>query len=84
MGLCRKIRSSFLQWALEAHNQAVKRLSTGKGNALSIGQRIRELGVKTLRPVPSLVDGLALDDASDSTFEAELGASDSAEEAGLN
>lgn len=70
--------------ALEAHNQAVKRLSTGKGNALSIGQRIRELGVKTRRPMPSLVDGLALDDAIDSTFEAELGEPDSAEEAGLN
>ena len=47
--------------ALNAHNEAVKRLSTGKGNALSIGQRIRSLGVKTKRPMPSmLVDGVSL------------------------
>jgi DNA recombination protein RmuC len=45
--------------ALAAHNEAVKRLSTGKGNALSIGQRIRNLGVKTKKPMPSmLVDGV--------------------------
>jgi hypothetical protein len=31
--------------ALPAHNDAVKRLSTGKGNALSLGERIRSLGV---------------------------------------
>lgn len=47
--------------ALAAHNDAVKRLSTGKGNALSIGQRIRTLGVKTKKPMPSmLVDGISL------------------------
>ncbi|MFZ0737956.1 MAG: DNA recombination protein RmuC [Candidatus Acidiferrales bacterium] len=47
--------------ALTAHNEAVKRLSTGKGNALSIGQRIRNLGVKTKKPMPSmLVDGVSL------------------------
>jgi hypothetical protein len=33
----------------------VKRLSTGRGNALSIGERIRSLGVKTRRPVPTMV-----------------------------
>jgi DNA recombination protein RmuC len=45
--------------ALNAHNEAVRRLSTGKGNALSIGERIRGLGVKTKRPMPSmLVDGV--------------------------
>jgi hypothetical protein len=38
--------------ALNAHRDAVKRLSTGKGNALSIGERIRGLGVKTKRPRP--------------------------------
>jgi hypothetical protein len=44
--------------ALNAHNEAVKRLSTGKGNALSVGERIRSLGVKAKRPMPSmLVDG---------------------------
>jgi DNA recombination protein RmuC len=47
--------------ALTAHNEAVKRLSRGKGNALSIGQRIRSLGVKTKKPMPSvLVDGVSL------------------------
>ncbi len=47
--------------ALTAHNEAVKRLSTGKGNALSIGHRIRNLGVKTKKPMPSmLVDGVSL------------------------
>jgi DNA recombination protein RmuC len=47
--------------ALTAHNEAVRRLSTGKGNALSIGQRIRNLGVKTKKPMPSmLVDGVSI------------------------
>jgi DNA recombination protein RmuC len=47
--------------AMTAHTQAVQRLSTGKGNALSIGDRIRNLGVKTKRPVPTmLVSGLPL------------------------
>ena len=47
--------------ALAAHNEAVKRLSTGKGNALSVGQRMRSLGVKTRRPMPAiLVDGVAI------------------------
>jgi DNA recombination protein RmuC len=45
--------------ALTAHNEAIRRLSTGKGNALSIGERIRTLGVKTKRPMPSmLVEGI--------------------------
>ena len=43
--------------ALEAHNEAVKRLSTGKGNAISLGERIRELGVKTKRPMPAILVG---------------------------
>jgi DNA recombination protein RmuC len=47
--------------ALSAHNDAVKRLSTGKGNALSIGERIRSLGVQTKKPMPSvLVDGISV------------------------
>jgi DNA recombination protein RmuC len=47
--------------ALAAHNEAVKRLSTGKGNALSVGERIRGLGVKTRRSMPAmLVDGAAI------------------------
>jgi DNA recombination protein RmuC len=44
--------------ALAAHNEAVKRLATGRGNAVSIGDRIRSLGVKTRRPTPMmLIDG---------------------------
>jgi hypothetical protein len=47
-----------IQGALTAHNEAVKRLATGRGNAVSIGDRIRSLGVKTRRPTPAmLVDG---------------------------
>jgi DNA recombination protein RmuC len=47
--------------ALNAHNEAVKRLSTGKGNALNLGERIRSLGVKTKKPMPSmLVEGVPL------------------------
>jgi DNA recombination protein RmuC len=44
-----------------AHNSAVKRLSTGRGNALAIGDRMRGLGVKTRRAMPAvLVDGAAI------------------------
>ena len=43
---------------LNTHSEAVKRLSTGRGNVLSIGARMRELGVKAKRPMPAmLVDG---------------------------
>lgn len=66
--LCDKVTLSLLDLngvaekisgALTAHNEAVKRLSMGKGNALSIGERIRTLGVKTKRPMPTmLVDGV--------------------------
>ena len=52
--------------ALNAHNEAVKRLSTGRGNALSIGERIRLLGVKTKRPMPTmLLDDGAIAAATD-------------------
>lgn len=40
--------------ALAAHSEAVKRLSTGKGNVLSIGERIRSLGAKTKAPMPGM------------------------------
>lgn len=62
--LCDKVTMSLLDLngvaekltgALNAHNEAVKRLSTGKGNALFIGERIRSLGVRTKRPMPSMV-----------------------------
>lgn len=44
-----------IQGALTAHNEAVRRLSTGRGNAISIGDRIRSLGVKTKRPTPAIL-----------------------------
>jgi DNA recombination protein RmuC len=50
-----------MQGAVAAHNEAVKRLSTGRGNAISVGERIRSLGVRTKRPMPAmLVDGIGL------------------------
>jgi DNA anti-recombination protein RmuC len=59
--LCDKVNASLIDLnsvaeritgAFNAHNDAIKRLSAGKGNALSIGERIRSLGVKTKRPMP--------------------------------
>ncbi|MGH9357533.1 MAG: DNA recombination protein RmuC [Terriglobia bacterium] len=65
--LCDKVSASLtdlnavterITGALDAHNEAVKRLATGKGNALSLGERIRGLGVKAKKPMPAiLVDG---------------------------
>jgi DNA recombination protein RmuC len=56
--------------ALAAHSDAVKRFAIGKGNALSIGQRIRNLGVKTKKQMPSmLVDGVALGAPSEDSDE---------------
>ena len=50
---------------------AVKRLSTGKGNALSLGERIRGLGVKTKRPMPAmLVDKVAITSGAEEFAEA--------------
>lgn len=64
--LCDKVRLSLLDLnvvaekmadANSAHNEAVKRLSTGRGNLLSLGERIRTLGVKS-KPMPAmLLDG---------------------------
>ena len=52
--------------ALTTHNEAVKRLAKGKGNALSLGERIRGLGVTTKRPMPSmLVDGISIGAATE-------------------
>lgn len=53
--------SDKMQAAMATHEGAVKRLSTGKGNALSIGERIKMLGVKTRRAAPALaVNGIPL------------------------
>lgn len=55
--------------ALAAHNSAVKRLATGRGNVLSLDERIRALGVCTKRSMPTtLVDGASIsppDDAAE-------------------
>jgi DNA recombination protein RmuC len=59
-----------IQGALTAHNEAVKRLTTGRGNAVSIGDRIRSLGVKTRRPIPvMLVDGALMPDEPEEVIE---------------
>jgi DNA recombination protein RmuC len=56
--------------ALNTHNEAVKRLSTGRGNVLSIGAHMRELGVKTKRAVPAiLADGELVGPAVDGDAE---------------
>jgi DNA recombination protein RmuC len=65
--------------ALGAHYEAVKRLATGKGNALSIGARIRELGVKTRRPTPAILVGGAEVTASAEDYIPILGTADAAE-----
>jgi DNA recombination protein RmuC len=59
--------------ALSAHNGAVKRLSAGRGNVLSIGARMRDLGVKTKRPIPAmLVDGSLISATAEEFVEANL------------
>ncbi|HEV2303253.1 MAG TPA: DNA recombination protein RmuC [Stellaceae bacterium] len=56
--------------ALAAHNEAVKRLVTGRGNALFIGERIRGMGVKVRRPMPAVfVDGAEVRHVGDETVE---------------
>jgi DNA recombination protein RmuC len=65
--LCDKITNSIgdlntvaekMQSALGAHSEAMKRLFTGRGNALLIGDRIKSLGVKTKQPPNVVIDGL--------------------------
>ena len=41
--------------AMAAHGDAVKRLSTGKGNALSVGEKLRSLGAKTKKAMPTML-----------------------------
>jgi DNA recombination protein RmuC len=49
--------------AAAAHGEAMRKLSTGRGNALSIGGRIRALGVKAKAFPQILVDGGAITEA---------------------
>jgi DNA recombination protein RmuC len=63
--------------ALNAHNEAVKRLCTGRGNALSIGTRMRELGVKAKRPMPAMLgDGGVIAAITEERAETALPAAD--------
>ena len=51
----------------------MKRLSAGRGNVLSIGARMRDLGVKTKRPIPSmLVDNGVISATTEEFAEARL------------
>ena len=50
--------------ALDAHGDAMKRLFTGRGNALALGDRIKGLGVKAKRTPNVIVDGRPLAFAS--------------------
>ena len=59
--------------ALNSHNEAVKRLSTGRGNVLSIGARMRDLGVKAKRPMPAMpVEGGLIPTTTEELGEATL------------
>ena len=49
--------------AAAAHSEAMKKLSTGRGNALSIGGRVRRLGVKAKSFPDLLVDGGTITEA---------------------
>jgi DNA recombination protein RmuC len=52
--------------ALGAHSSTVKRFVTGKRNALWLGERIRELGVKPKRTVPPvMIDGVSITSGDD-------------------
>jgi DNA recombination protein RmuC len=67
--LCDKIGNSIndlnvvaekMTGALGAHSEAMKRLFTGRGNALSIGDRIKGLGVKAKSAPHVLIDGVPI------------------------
>jgi DNA recombination protein RmuC len=82
--LCDKVSTSLtdlngvtdkMNGALAAHNEAIKRLSTGRGNVLSVGERIRNLGVRTKRPMPAmLIDGVAINSGAEEFAEASCAA----------
>ena len=67
--------------ALGAHSDAMKRLFTGRGNALSIGDRIKVLGVKAKQPPNVIIDSLPMaiaaaeDESGDATELPETAAS---------
>jgi DNA recombination protein RmuC len=67
--LCDKISNSIgdlngiaekMHAALGAHGDAMKRLFTGRGNALTLGDRIKGLGVKVKRTPNVIIDGRPL------------------------
>jgi DNA anti-recombination protein RmuC len=76
--LCDKISNSIgdlngtaekMHAALGAHSDAMKRLFTGRGNALTLGDRIKGLGVKAKRTPNVIIDGRPLVFASSETEE---------------
>jgi DNA recombination protein RmuC len=57
--------SKRLRDAVSAHNSALSKLATGRGNALSRAQKLKALGADTKKPIPLIdIDGekLAVDD----------------------
>jgi DNA recombination protein RmuC len=76
--LCDKITSSIedfqlasnkIQDAAKAQNEALKRLGSGRGNVLSLGSRIRDMGVAPKKVAPVvIIDGVTLSgDENDET-----------------
>ncbi len=47
--------SQKIQAAADAHNDAMKKLSTGKGNALSRAQKLKSLGVTSKKDLPVIL-----------------------------
>jgi DNA recombination protein RmuC len=81
--LCDKISNSIgdlnavaekIHAALCAHSGAMKRLFTGRGNALALGDRIKGLGVKARRPPNVIIDGSPLIFASSEGEESDANA----------
>jgi DNA recombination protein RmuC len=81
--LCDKISNSIgdlnavaekIHAALGAHSDAMKRLFTGRGNALALGDRIKGLGVKAKRPPNVITDGSPLIFASSEGEESDANA----------
>jgi DNA recombination protein RmuC len=54
--------------ALSAHGDAMKRLFTGRGNAITIGDKMKALGVKAKKPPTIAIDGLVLHSSAEDDF----------------
>jgi DNA recombination protein RmuC len=49
--------SQKLQFAADAHSEAMKKLATGRGNALSRAQKLKALGVTSKKDMPAVLLG---------------------------